>query len=142
MGVTPKTATALGALKIANHEVHLVRRAQGFSYFLGDLRGFPPKFVALVPMGAPTANPAELGDHFVAFGTWDSQKPLRVAKDYVPGTMTSNDPRLSLVPTGLPPGAQGKLFVCVVSPEEIALHLEREGAEPLKTTLNLAKYMS
>ncbi len=142
VGVTPKTATALGALKIANHEVHLVRRAQGFSYFLGDLRGFPPKFVALVPMGAPTANPAELGDHFVAFGTWDSQKPLRVAKDYVPGTMTSNDPRLSLVPTGLPPGAQGKLYVCVVSPEEIALHLEREGAEPLKTTLNLAKYMS
>ena len=142
VGVTPKTATALGALKIANHEVHLVRRAQGFSYFLGDLRGFPPKFVALVPMGAPTANPSEFGDHYIPFGTWDSQKPLRVAKDYVANAMTSNDPRLSLVPTGLPPGATGKLFVCVVGPEEIALHLEREGAEPLKTTLNLVKYMS
>ena len=41
VGVTPKTAVALGALKIANHEVHLVRRSQGFSYFLGDLRANP-----------------------------------------------------------------------------------------------------
>jgi hypothetical protein len=142
VGVTPKTAVALGALKIANREVHLVRRAQGFSYFLGDLRGFPPKFVAVVPMGAPTANPSEFGPHYESFGTWDAQKPLRVAKDYVPGAMTSNDPRLSLVPTGLPPGAAGKLYVCVVSPEEVALWLEREGQEPLRTTLNLVKFMS
>ncbi|HEU4533805.1 MAG TPA: hypothetical protein VFS00_06790, partial [Polyangiaceae bacterium] len=35
VGVTPKTAVALGALKIANREVGLVRRAQGFSFFLG-----------------------------------------------------------------------------------------------------------
>ncbi|MBI5533906.1 MAG: hypothetical protein HY898_14385 [Deltaproteobacteria bacterium] len=142
VGVTPKTATALGALKIANREVHLVRRAQGFSYFLGDLRGFPPKFVALIPMGAATANPSEFGAHYASFGTWDAQKPLRVAKDYVPGAMTSNDPRLSLIPTGLPPGSTGQLYVCVVSPEEVALYLEREGQEPLRTTLNLVKYMS
>jgi hypothetical protein len=44
LGVTPKTAVALGALRIANRDVHLVRAAQGFSYFVGDLRGFPPKF--------------------------------------------------------------------------------------------------
>jgi hypothetical protein len=30
--------------------------------------------------------------------------------------MTSNDPRVFLVPTGLPPGVIGRLFVCVTSP--------------------------
>ncbi|MFW5741330.1 MAG: hypothetical protein ACOC1F_13300, partial [Myxococcota bacterium] len=141
VGVTPKTAVALGALRIANREVHLVRRAQGFSYFLGDLRGFPPKFVALVPMGALPADPNEFGPHFVDLGTWDGQKPFRVCKDYEPGKMTGNDPRLSIVPTNLPIEASGHLFVCVVSPDELALHLEREDEEPLRTTLNLAKYM-
>lgn len=141
VGVTPKTATALGALRIANREVHLVRRAQGFSYFLGDLRGFPPKFVALIPMGAQPADPNQPGPHFVDFGTWDGQKPLRVCKDFAPGKMTSNDPRLSIVPTGLPLNATGRLFVCVVTPDELALQLEREGQEPLRTTLNLARYM-
>jgi len=141
VGVTPKTAVALGALRIANREVHLVRRAQGFSYFLGDLRGFPPKFVALVPMGALPADPNEFGPHFVDMGTWDGQKPFRVCKDYEPDKMTGNDPRLSIVPTNLPIEASGHLFVCVVAPEELVLHLEREGEEPLRTTLNLAKYM-
>lgn len=141
VGVTPKTAVALGALRIANREVHLVRRAQGFSYFLGDLRGFPPKFVALVPMGALPADPNEFGPHFVDMGTWDGQKPFRVCKDYEPGKMTGNDPRLSIVPTNLPIEASGHLFVCVVAPDELALHLEREGEEPLRTTINLAKYM-
>ncbi len=141
VGVTPKTATALGALRIANREVHLVRRAQGFSYFLGDLRGFPPKFVAMIPMGALPGDPNQPGPHFVDFGTWDAQKPLRVCKDYEPGKMTSNDSRLSIVPTGLPLSTSGRLFVCVVTPEELALRLEREGQEPLHTSLNLAKFM-
>jgi len=141
VGITPKTAVALGALRIANREVHLVRRAQGFSYFLGDLRGFPPKFVALVPMGSLPADANEFGNHFVDMGTWDGQKPFRVCKDYEPGKMTSNDPRLSIVPTNLPIEASGHLFVCVVAPDELVLHLEREDDEPLRTTLNLAKYM-
>jgi len=141
VGVTPKTAVALGALKIANHEVHLVRRTQGFSYFLGDLRGFPPKFAALIPMGAPVADPSVFGPHYVDFGRWDPKTPLRVSREYVAGQMTSNDPRISLIPTGLPPGERGRLFVCVVTPEEIALCLNREGAEPLCSTINLAKYM-
>jgi len=141
VGVTPKTAVALGALRIANHEVHLVRRAQGFSYFLGDLRGFPPKFVALIPMGTLPGDPNREGPHFVDFGTWDAQKPLRVCKDYSPGKMTSNDPRLSIVPTGLPLHTMGRLSVCVVAPDEVALRLDREGEEPLVTTLNLAKFM-
>ncbi|PKN48518.1 MAG: hypothetical protein CVU63_04815, partial [Deltaproteobacteria bacterium HGW-Deltaproteobacteria-20] len=141
VGVTPKTAVALGALRIANREVHLVRRAQGFSYFLGDLRGFPPKFVALVPMGALPSDPAEFGPQFVDFGTWDGQKPFRVCKDYEPGKMTSKDPRLSIIPTNLPLEASGHLFVCVVAPDELLLHLEREDDEPLRATLNLAKYM-
>jgi len=141
VGVTPKTAVALGALKIANHEVHLMRKAQGFSYFLGDLRGFPPKFTALVPMGTPPSNPAERGPHYVEFGRWDTKTPLRITKEYVPGKMTSNDPRVFLIPTGLPAGVIGRLSVCVVAPEEIALHLERDGAEPLDTTINLAKFM-
>ena len=141
VGVTPKTAVALGALKIANHEVHLVRRTQGFSYFLGDLRGFPPKFKALVPMGTQVGDPTTFGPHFIDLGRWDAKTPLRVAREYVPNQMTSNDPRISLVPTGLPPGVIGRLFACVISPEEITLALQREGQEPLVATVNLAKYM-
>lgn len=141
VGVTPKTAVALGALKIANREVHLVRRTQGFSYFLGDLRGFPPKFTAIVPMGAPVGDPAVMGPHYVDFGRWDAKTPLRVAREYVAGKMTSSDPRISLVPTGLPIGAAGRLFVCVSAPEEIALFLQREGQEPLVASVNLAKYL-
>lgn len=141
VGVTPKTAVALGALKIANNEVHLMRKAQGFSYFLGDLRGFPPKFTAVIPMGAPPGDPAQAGPHYVDLGRWDTKTPLRVSKEYVAGKMTSNDPRVFLVPTGLPPGFIGKLFVCVTAPEEVAVHLERDGAEPLRATINLAKFM-
>jgi hypothetical protein len=141
VGVTPKTAVALGALKIANHEVHLVRRTQGFSYFLGDLRGFPPKFKALVPMGTQVGDPATFGPHFIDLGRWDAKTPLRVTREYAPNQMTSNDPRISLVPTGLPPGVIGRLFACVVSPEEVTLALQREGQEPLVATVNLAKYM-
>ncbi len=141
VGVTPKTAVALGALKIANHEGHLVRRTQGFSYFLGDLRGFPPKFKALVPMGTQVGDPATFGPHFIDLGRWDAKTPLRVTREYVPNQMTSNDPRISLVPTGLPPGVIGRLFACVVSPEEVTLVLQREGQEPLVATVNLAKYM-
>jgi hypothetical protein len=141
VGVTPKTAVALGALKIANHEVHLMRKAQGFSYFLGDLRGFPPKFTALVPMGTPPSDPSQAGPHYIELGRWDTKTPLRVSKEYIAGKMTSNDPRVFLVPTGLPAGVIGRLFVCVVAPEEIALHLVRDGQEPLATTINLAKFM-
>lgn len=150
VGVTPKTAVALGALKLANHEVHLVRATQGFGYFLGDLRGFPPKFTAIVPMGAPSGPPSEPGPHLFDFGRWDTKMPLRVAREYVPGKMTSNDPRVFLVPTGLPPGQVGRLFVAVVAPDEVVLCLDRSkqgdgGAalepheEPLITQLNLAK---
>jgi hypothetical protein len=141
VGVTPKTAVALGALKIANHEVHLVRRTQGFSYFLGDLRGFPPKFRALIPMGAAVGDPAVFGPHYTDLGRWDPKTPLRVSREYVPNQMTSNDPRISLIPTGLPAGELGRLFVCVSAPEEIALLLQREGKEPMITMINLGKYM-
>jgi hypothetical protein len=55
--------------------------------------------------------------------------------------MTSGDPRLSFIPTGLPSGESGRLLVCVVSPEEIALQLQREGKDPIRATLNLAKFM-
>ncbi|MDC3957600.1 hypothetical protein KEG38_27325 [Polyangium jinanense] len=141
VGVTPKTAVALGALKIANREVHLVRRAQGFSYFVGDLRGFPPKFVALVQMGTPVADPSVFGPHYVDFGKWDTKTPLRVSQEYVAGKMTSNDPRVSMIPTGLAAGLVGRLFVCVSGPDELTLALQRDGQDPLVTTLNLAKYM-
>jgi hypothetical protein len=143
LGVTPKTAVALGALKIANREVHLVRAQQGFSYFVGDMRGFPPKFVALLPMGTLPANPDEWGPHYLDFGTWDAQKPLRVAKEYAPGKMSSNDPRLLTIATGLPAGASGKLYVCVVSPTRIALHLAlADGQNHVRTELNLAPFLS
>ncbi|MDI3292005.1 hypothetical protein [Polyangium sp. 15x6] len=141
VGVTPKTAVALGALKIANREVHLVRRAQGFSYFVGDLRGFPPKFVAIVQMGTPVSDPSVFGPHYVDFGKWDTKTPLRVSQEYVAGKMTSNDPRVSMIPTGLAAGLVGRLFVCVSGPDELTLALQRDGQDPLVTTLNLAKYM-
>ncbi|WP_050430179.1 hypothetical protein [Chondromyces crocatus] len=139
VGVTPKTAVSLGALKIANHEVLLVRRSQGFSYFLGDLRGFPPKFKAIVPMGTKVSDPSVLGEHYIDFGRWDAKTPLRAAKEYEPNRMTSSDPRLLMVPTGLPPGAVGRLYVCVASPDEVVLHLEREGQEPARSLVSLAK---
>ncbi|MBK6514062.1 MAG: hypothetical protein IPM79_31280 [Polyangiaceae bacterium] len=143
VGVTPKTAVALGALKLANHEVHLVRATQGFGYFLGDLRGFPPKFAAIVPMGAPSGKPGEPGPHMFDFGRWDTKMPLRVSREYLPGKMTSNDPRVFLVPTGLPPGQVGRLYVAVVAPDEIVLCLDRagsgDGAEPLVAPLSLTK---
>ena len=140
VGVGPKTAVAMGALKIANREVSLVRRTQGFSYFLGDLRGFPPKFEALVPMGAMPGDPQVEGAHFVDFGRWDGKTPLRASKEYTPGKMTSSDPRLMLVPTGFPPDAKGRLRVCVMSPDDIALVLDRgNGEPPLTNTLKLTK---
>jgi hypothetical protein len=143
IGVTPKTAVALGALKIANREVHLVRAQQGFSYFVGDMRGFPPKFVALLPMGTLPANPEEWGSHYVDFGTWDAQKPLRVSKEYAAGKMSSSDPRLLTIPTGLPVGSSGRLYVCVVSPSKIALHLAlADGQNHVRTEVNLAPYLS
>jgi hypothetical protein len=141
LGVTPKTAVALGVLKIANREVHLVRAAQGFSYFVGDMKGFPPRFVALIPLGAATGNPDELGPHYVDFGTWDAQKPLRVATEYEPTKMTSNDPRLLTIPTGLSPGTSGRLMVCVVSPTKIGLHLVIDGERFVRSELNLAPYL-
>ena len=141
VGVTPKTAVALGALRIANREVHLVRQAQGFSYFVGDLRGFPPKFVALIPMGTAAASPDEMGPHYGDMGTWDGHKPLRVSKEYEPGKMTSHDFRIFTVPTGLPLESRGRLKVCVAGPEQLGLWLERDGQSPLRTTLNLAKYI-
>jgi hypothetical protein len=143
LGVTPKTAVALGALKIANREVHLVRAQQGFSYFVGDMRGFPPKFVALLPMGTLPSNPDEWGAHYLDFGTWDAQKPLRVAKEYSPAKMSSNDPRLLTIPTGLPAGASGRLYACVVTPTRIALHLAlADGQNHVRTEVNLAPYLS
>ena len=74
-------------------------------------------------------------------GLLPSGQPLRASREYVPGKMTSSDPRLSLVPTGLPPGIVGRLHVCVVAPEEVALMLQREGQEPLCVLLNLQKFM-
>jgi hypothetical protein len=141
VGVTPKSAVALGALKIANHEVHLVRRAQGFRYFVGDLRGFPPKFSALVQMGAAVSDPSVFGPHYTEFGKWDTKTPLRVAQEFIPGKMTSSDPRVSLVPTGLPPGLVGRLFVCVSGTDELTLALQRDGEDPVVATCNLAKSM-
>jgi hypothetical protein len=142
VGVTPKTAVALGALKIASKEVHLVRRTQGFSYFLGDLRGFPPKFHALVPMGTPIGDPNVVdGPHWIAVGRWNSTMPLRLSKELEVGKMTSSDPRIVLVPTGLPPGLVGTLSVCVSSPEAVVLRLEVPGSESLSAEVPLAKFM-
>ncbi len=140
-GVTPKTAVALGALRIANRDVHLVRAAQGFSYFLGDLRGFPPKFVSLLGMGTLPADAAQWGPHYVDFGPWNGQKPLRVAKEFEAGRMTANDPRILSVRPDLP-DATGRLFVCATSPTQVALHFVAQDETVTRATLNLAQYFN
>ncbi len=138
-GVTPKTAVALGALRIANRDVHLVRAAQGFSYFVGDLRGFPPKFVALLPMGTLPADGSQWGPHYLDFGAWNGQKPLRVSKEFEPGRMTANDARIISVRPDLP-DAPGRLYVCATSPTQIALHFVMANEQVARATVNLAQY--
>jgi hypothetical protein len=95
----------------------------------------------MLPMGAAAGDPSVFGPHYVDFGRWDSKTPLRASREYVPGKMTSSDPRISLIPTGLPPGIVGRLYVCVVTPEEVALMLQREGDEPLCVKHNLQKFL-
>jgi hypothetical protein len=140
-GVTPKTAVALGALRIANRDVYLVRAAQGFSYFVGDLRGFPPKFVSLLPMGTLPADASQWGPHYIDFGTWNGQKPLRVSKEYDPGKMTANDARVISVRPDLPE-VTGRLHVCAVSPTQVALHFAMPDGQVARATLNLAPYFN
>ncbi len=142
LGVTPKTAVALGALRIANRDVHLVRAAQGFSYFVGDLRGFPPKFAALLPLGTPPATSDEFGPHYVDFGPWNGQKPLRVAREYEPGRMASTDTRIASIRPELPLDAAGRLYVCAVSPSTIAYHLVCADDRVVRGQINLTPYFS
>ena len=87
------------------------------------------------------SDPSALGPHYTDFGRWDAKTPLRVCKEYEPGKMTSSDPRLVLVPSGLPAGEVGRLSVCVTAPDQVVLHLEREGQAPLRSAVNLAQYM-
>lgn len=138
-GVTPKTAVALGALRIANRDVHLVRAAQGFSYFVGDLRGFPPRFHPLLPMGAAPADPEPFGPQYVDFGAWNGQKPLRIAKEFEPGRMGASDPRVVSVRPDLP-DANGHLWICAASPTVLALRFVAADGSEHRATLNLAPY--
>lgn len=139
VGVSPKTAVALGALRIANRDVHLVRAAQGFSYFVGDLRGFPPRFHALLSMGAL---PSPAGDAFVDFGPWNTQKPLRLSKEYDPDRMAASDPRVISVHPELPPDASGQLWVCPTSPTTLALRFVADDGAVAELSLNLAPYFA
>lgn len=142
LGVTPKTAVALGALRIANRDVHLVRAAQGFSFFVGDLRGFPPKFTALLPMGTLPRAPEPFGDHYLDFGAWNGQKPLRIAKEYEPGRMSANDPRVISVRPEIPLDAAGRLYVCPASPTSVVVHLVLADGSAVRAPLNLAPYFA
>jgi hypothetical protein len=57
--------------------------------------------------------------------------------------MSSSDPRLLTIPTGLPAGSSGRLYVCVVTPSKIALHLAlADGQNHVRTEINLAPYLS
>jgi hypothetical protein len=141
LGVTPKTAVALGALKIANRDVHLVRAAQGFSYFVGDLKGFPPRFTPLLALGAVPADPNTFGPHYVDFGAWDSQKPLRVSKEYE-ARMSANDPRIVSVRPELPPDTVGRLYACAVSPTAVGVHFVLPDETVVRTTLNLQAFFT
>lgn len=142
IGVTPKTAVALGALRIANRDVHLVRAAQGFSFFVGDLRGFPPKFTALLPMGTLPRGPEPFGDHYLDFGPWNGQKPLRIAKEYEPGRMGANDPRIISVRPEIPLDAAGRLYLCPSSPTSVMVHLALADGTAVRAPLNLAPYFA
>jgi hypothetical protein len=140
-GVTPKTAVALGALRIANRDVHLVRAAQGFSYFVGDLRGFPPKFVAMLPMGTLPADASQWGPHYIDFGSWNGHKPFRVSKEFEAAKMTANDTRVISVRADLP-DVPGRLYVCATSPTHIAIHFVTPDDQIVRTTINLAQYFN
>ncbi len=142
LGVTPKTAVALGALRIANRDVHLVRAAQGFSFFVGDLRGFPPKFTALLPMGTLPQDPEPFGPHYLDFGAWNGQKPLRIAKEYEPGRMGANDPRIVSVRPDIPLEAAGRLYVCPASPTSVMVQLVLPDGSVVRSSLNLAPYFA
>lgn len=142
LGVTPKTAVALGALRIANRDVHLVRAAQGFSFFVGDLRGFPPKFTALLPMGTLPQSPDPFGEHYLDFGPWNGQKPLRIAKEYEPGRMSANDPRIISVRPEIPSDAAGRLYLCPSSPTSVMVHLVLADGTTVRAPLNLAPYFA
>ena len=142
LGVTPKTAVALGALRIANRDVHLVRAAQGFSFFVGDLRGFPPKFTALLPMGTLPQDPEPFGDHYLDFGAWNGQTPLRIAKEYEPGRMGANDPRIVSVRPEIPLDSAGRLYVCPASPTSVMVHLVLADGSVVRSPLNLAPYFA
>jgi hypothetical protein len=140
LGVSPKTAVALGALRIANRDVHLVRAAQGFSYFVGDLRGFPPRFLPLLPMGVAPAAAEPFGPQWVDFGAWNGQKPLRIAKEFEAGKMGASDPRVVSVRPDLPPNAVGNLWLCPVSPTTLALRFVAADGSERTATINLAPY--
>lgn len=141
VGVSPKTAVALGALRIANRDVHLVRAAQGFSYFVGDLRGFPPRYHALVSMGV-SPSPAMSSDAFTDFGPWNGQKPLRISKEYEPERMVASDPRVISVRPELAPDASGQLWVCPTSPTTLALRFVSADGAVTELSLNLAPYFT
>ena len=89
-------------------------------------------------MGAPAVVEGD-DDGWIDFGRWDAETPLRASREYVAGKMSSSDPRLSFLPTGLPMGERGQLRVRVVSPDELVLSLTREGGEALGSRVNLAR---
>lgn len=142
LGVTPKTAVALGALRIANRDVHLVRAAQGFSYFVGDLKGFPPSFAALLPLGTPPADPAAEGPHYIDFGAWNGQKPLRVSREFEAQKMGSTDPRLVSIRLDLPHDARGRLVVCAATPSTIGWRFTHDDGTVHRGTLVLTPYFN
>ncbi|MEZ4407136.1 MAG: hypothetical protein R3A52_11740 [Polyangiales bacterium] len=142
MGVSPKTAVALGALRIASREVHLARAAQRFGYHVGDLRGFPPRFEALLPMGATPTDPASPDARWVDLGAWTDAKPLRVAKEYEPGKMTASDPRVLAIRPELPDGSTGRLRVCAAAPSILAVEFTDAAGGVYRSTLNLAQWFS
>ena len=142
LGVTPKTAVALGALRIANRDVHLVRAAQGFGFFVGDLRGFPPKFQALLAMGAPPVNPEPFGAQYVDLGPWNGQKPLRIAREYEPGRMSANDPRVLSVLPEIPADATGRLWICPLTPSAVRVHFVLADGTAVQSVLALAPYFA
>ncbi|MBK8694573.1 MAG: hypothetical protein IPN17_20405 [Deltaproteobacteria bacterium] len=116
--------------------------AQGFSFFVGDLRGFPPKFTALLPMGTLPQSPDPFGDHHLDFGPWNGQKPLRIAKEYEPGRRGPNDPRIISVRPEIPPDAAGRLYLCPSSPTSVMVHLVLADGTTVRAPLNLAPYFA
>ena len=63
-------------------------------------------------------------------------------KEYEPGRMSANDPRIISVRPEIPPDAAGRLYLCPSSPTSVMVHLVLADGATVRAPLNLAPYFA